>query len=155
MDLFERLQEEGLVSEGGRMRGCMPELYDGVESGTLVREMILNEDSEQYLVYDDQEREEFLFRIFKHLVIGGGMCQPEENISPYLDCTKKLYKSLLNVKKHATTGKLQITSTVIAIKSVEGMGLFPSESDHNLCYLIVDAARRRLTYWYNAHVSMW
>ena len=157
MDFFKRLREEGLVvGEQGRMRQCMPEFYDGVESGTLVREMMLNEDSEHYLVYDDDEKDEFLFRLFRHLVIGGGMCQAEENVDPYLDAVRELYKSLLTVKK-TEGGAVRVTSSVIAVEasSRDLPGLFPKASDHNLCYLIVDKAKRKVTFWSNAYVSFW
>ena len=41
----------------------MPERYSGCEGGSLLREMFINEDSESYLAYDDDEREELLFHI--------------------------------------------------------------------------------------------
>ena len=157
MDMFTKLKEEGLVSEvgSGRFRGCMPEVYDGVESGTLVREMILNEDSEYYYTFEDHEKKEFLFRIFQHYIIGGGMCQPDESVEPYLKATKDTYKALLSVKKHAASGQLKVQSVVVAINDIEGMTLFPRENDHNLCYVIIDPLKRKASFWSNAYVPLW
>jgi len=160
MDLFNKIKEEGLANEAtGRMRGCMPELFDGVECDTLVREMLLNEDSEHYLLYDDEEKDEFLFRIFRHLIIGGGMCQADELLPPYLETTRQLYKSLVKVRKVAreTGPKIEVTSKIIAIQATPKQlpGLFPKDSDYNLCYLIIDAGTRKVTFWSNAWVSFW
>ena len=160
MDLFNKIKEEGLANgETGRLRGCMPELYDGVEADTLVRDMLINEDSEHYLLYDEEERDEFLFRIFKHMVVGGGMCQADEYIEPYLTMTRQLYKSLVKVRKvqRETGPKVEVTSNVISIQATPKQipGLFPKDSDYNFCYLIVDASTRKVTVWYNAWVSFW
>ncbi len=168
MDFFNRLREEGMVAgESGRIRQCMPEYYDGVESGSMLREMALNEDSEHALVYDDEEKDEFLYRVFRHLIIGGGMCQPDETIEPYFRCTREIMKGLLTVKKvksadinAAGTGnkaKVVVTSQVIAVEGTERNvpGLFPKDNDHNLCYLIVDPSKRRVVVWRNAWTSIW
>ena len=57
--------------------------------------MLLLDDSENYDIFSDAEREEFLFRLFKHLCLGGEVCQYEDNVQPYLDLTKLLYKDLV------------------------------------------------------------
>ena len=57
--------------------------------------MLLLEDSEHYDLYSDTEREEFLFCLFKHLCLGGELCQYEDDLQPYLDATKLLYKDLV------------------------------------------------------------
>lgn len=168
MDFFNRLKEEGMVTpETGRIRQCMPEYYDGIESGSMIREMVLNEDSEHALVYDEDEKDEFLFRVFRHLIVGGGMCQPEEYIDPYFRCTRELMKGLLTVRKvknavtstgsGATKAKVEVTSRVIAVEATERdiPGLFQKENDHNLCYLIVDPSKRKVAVWRNSWTSMW
>lgn len=63
MSFFDKLKEENIIGENGYIRGCMPERYDGCEGGSLLREMFINEDSESYLAYDDDERAELLFHI--------------------------------------------------------------------------------------------
>ena len=63
MSFFDKLKEENIIGENCYIRGCMPERYDGCEGGSLLREMFINEDSESYLAYDDDERAELLFHI--------------------------------------------------------------------------------------------
>ena len=58
-------------------------------------QMLLDEESEEYNLYDKNEREEFIFAIFQMLVLGGPLCQYEDNIQPYLDITKTIYKDLI------------------------------------------------------------
>ena len=53
------------------------------------------EDSDDYDLYNDGERDEFLFRLFKHLSLGGSICQFEDEVTPYLNMTKQLYKDLI------------------------------------------------------------
>lgn len=57
--------------------------------------MILDQECEEYNVFSSEEREEFIFRVFEMLVLGGSLCQFEDVLQPYLDTTKKLYKELI------------------------------------------------------------
>ena len=58
-------------------------------------QMLLLEESDNYEIYSDQERNEFIFRLFKHICIGGHVCQFEDKIQPYIDATKSIYKDLV------------------------------------------------------------
>ena len=57
--------------------------------------MLLVEDSDHYDTFTDSERDEFLFLIFRHLCLGGALCQYEDSLEPYLEYTKMIYKDLL------------------------------------------------------------
>lgn len=57
--------------------------------------MLREEDSEHYHVVGKEERGEFLFLLFKHLCVGGELCQYEDTIDPYLSTTKRIYKDLI------------------------------------------------------------
>lgn len=57
--------------------------------------MLLNKSSDEYDLYTKNEREEFIFVIFQMLVLGGILCQYEDNIQHYLDTTKTIYKDLI------------------------------------------------------------
>lgn len=65
--------------------------------GDKLREMLVNEDSENSAVFSSTEKKELLFHLFAMLCTGGSLCQSDVNISRYLDITKKLYKELLTV----------------------------------------------------------
>lgn len=57
--------------------------------------MLQEEDSEHYYVVGREEHREFLFRLFKHLCLGGELCQYEDTIDPYISTTKQIYKDLI------------------------------------------------------------
>ncbi|GFS01509.1 hypothetical protein ElyMa_006424500 [Elysia marginata] len=78
--------------------------------------MLLNEDSDVYCEFTETEREEFLFRVFSHLCLGGRLCQYEDNVNPYLDVTKAVYKDLISVQKNPETKELSILSHVFQVR---------------------------------------
>lgn len=57
--------------------------------------MLLEEDSDKYHVVSPSDRQEFLFRLFKHIVLGGELCQYEDVINPYIETVKTIYKDLV------------------------------------------------------------
>ena len=65
--------------------------------------MLLDEESSEYFLYNANEREEFIFKIFQILVLGGELCQYEDELEPYITCTKNLYKDLIRLKEASFT----------------------------------------------------
>lgn len=61
--------------------------------------MLQDEESENYCVVGRAEREEFLFRLFKHLCLGGELCQYEDTVEPYISTTRRIYKDLIRWKE--------------------------------------------------------
>jgi hypothetical protein len=59
--------------------------------------MLLNKEAEEYNLYSEEERNEFVFRIFQILVLGGILCQFEDTLQPYLNITKNIYKDLIRL----------------------------------------------------------
>lgn len=57
--------------------------------------MLIDKEYEYYSLYSEAEREEFIFRIFQLLVLGGDLCQYEDFLQPYLEITKIIYKNLI------------------------------------------------------------
>lgn len=57
--------------------------------------MLLEEDSDNYHLVSPCDRQEFLFRLFKHIALGGELCQFEDLINPYIETAKMIYKELL------------------------------------------------------------
>lgn len=101
--------------------------------------MLLLEDSDNYECYSEDERSEFIFRLFSHICIGGPICQYEDEIQPYLDVVKSLYKDCIryggthstifhrhcliqnqqyySVQKNSAENKLEILSKVYKISA--------------------------------------
>jgi hypothetical protein len=60
---------------------------------------MLVEDSEAYSVFSQDQRDEFLFHIFKRIVVGGSLYQYENTIELYLEMTKTFYKDIVSARK--------------------------------------------------------
>jgi hypothetical protein len=67
-----------------------------------------------------------------------------------------MYKNLLSVHK-GEGGKLAIGSVVLRVTALEGADtpLFPNDSPHARCYLIVDPSKRTVAVYYNAFIPFW
>ncbi|KAF0024800.1 hypothetical protein F2P81_023602 [Scophthalmus maximus] len=110
--------------------------------------MLQEEDSEHYDVVRRGERGEFLFRLFKHLCLGGELCQYEDTIDPYINTTKQVYKDLISAQKDPDTKKISVVSTVIKVSAYDEFGrCFPGirEQEQTFAYLIVDPFKRHVT----------
>ncbi|OWK17864.1 hypothetical protein Celaphus_00008849, partial [Cervus elaphus hippelaphus] len=94
MSFFNRLYDEAIVRENGYIVKCLDCFCDPFLISDELRKVLLVEDSEKYEVFSQPDREEFLFCLFKHLCLGGALCQYEDVISPYLETTKLIYKDL-------------------------------------------------------------
>jgi len=165
MDLFNRLDECGAVSEKtGHIRGRLDEYLDnGIIVNSILREVLFMEESELFDVYTKDERMEFLFRIFKHVVIGGATNQYEDMIDDYLKTVKVLYRDFLNVRKRED-GEVEVVSWVFEAghKRTENG---PSSAGHlsgvlndhpmSFSYFIVDKLQRYVTFWGFGYKSAW
>jgi hypothetical protein len=61
-----------------------------------LRKCLLDPSSESYdIAFQREHRQELLYHIFSHLVLGGRINQFEDNIGPYLQVTKMLYKDMV------------------------------------------------------------
>ena len=66
-----------------------------------------------------------------------------------------LYKNLLTVHK-SEGGRLSIGSVVAKVTSLDcDTPLFPNDSPHARCYVIIDNSKRVVTVFYNAFINFW
>lgn len=84
-----------VVPETKSIKMMLEEEVRGIMVGDKLRECLINEESEHYSIFNEEERKEFVFRVFEHLVLGGAMCQYEDKITEYYEQTKQLYKNLV------------------------------------------------------------
>jgi len=155
LDFFDRLQDAGIV-RAGDIAKCLDEQVGEILVSDKLRKLLLDDASEEWELFSDLERSELIFRIMKALAVGGGMNQYEDQIGPYLNMTKALYKDLVSVHKTAA-GTLQVASLTFDVAEVDGSsaGLFPRPSPNNFCYVTVDPAARHAKLFYGAFVPMW
>ncbi|XP_060682406.1 cilia- and flagella-associated protein 300 [Hemiscyllium ocellatum] len=141
MLFFDCLYTEGIVRETGHITKCLDEFYEDFVISDQLRQVLLLEESDKYQIFSDKEREEFVFRIFKHLCLGGVLCQYEDTIDPYLETCKTMYKELVSVQKDPDTKDIRIISTVFKVTANDEYGIcYPSTNKHEqtFAYLIVD-----------------
>jgi hypothetical protein len=83
-------------------------------------------DSENYGVFDSNLRSELLFELFRHVTVGGGTCQYDENVNPYMNATKLLYRRVVDPRKHKNTGAIMVINKVFKIT---GLDLSPASGE--------------------------
>uniref|UniRef100_A0A672FJ35 Cilia- and flagella-associated protein 300 n=1 Tax=Salarias fasciatus TaxID=181472 RepID=A0A672FJ35_SALFA len=144
MDLFDPLYSCGILRPSGHILKCFHDVYPDYDE----LRQVLDEDSEHYGVLGREQRGEFLFLLFKHLCLGGELCQYEDTIDPYISVTKKIYKDLISVQKDPETKKISVVSTVLKVCARDESGRrFPGtqEEEQTFAYLIVDPFKRHAT----------
>ncbi|OBS78317.1 hypothetical protein A6R68_19294 [Neotoma lepida] len=130
MSFFQRLYDENIVRESGHIVKCLDSFCDPFLISDELRKVLLMEDSEKYEVFSPLEREEFLFCLFKHLCLGGSLCQYEDMLKPYLETAKLIYKDL------------------------DSAGVcYPSTKEHEqtFSYFIVDPIKRHVNVLYHCY----
>eukprot|EP00116_Pleurobrachia_bachei_P000981 sb/3461243/ len=147
MDFFDRLTRPGLVRDMGAIYKCLDEDIDGFLVADELHKMILSEESDHWDVYGEEERSEFLFLLFKLLVLGGPVCQYDDGIERYLEVSKALYKEFITVQKNAETKTIEIASRVLKASAWDGeICWFPGDDHHQtFCYLILNPISRICT----------
>ncbi|XP_076836581.1 cilia- and flagella-associated protein 300 isoform X2 [Brachyhypopomus gauderio] len=91
VDIFDPVFSNGIVHASGHIVKCYHEVHPDFDE---LRMMLIEEDSDHYHVVSTCDRQEFLFRLFKHVVLGGELCQYEDVIGPYIETAKLIYKDL-------------------------------------------------------------
>jgi phage replication-related protein YjqB (UPF0714/DUF867 family) len=142
------------------------DFIQGFEVADKLRESIIDSESPLHEKVNAQLESEFIFHLFRILVLGmntsnfliiilgGRLCQYEDKIDAYLETTKLFYKDLVSVVK-TTAGETQIVSKVYKILQLElepstskARGLFPSYSQHNHCYITIDRYKKQISMVY-------
>ena len=91
-DLFNSIYENGICSRDGYIKKDYEDYFEEILIGDKLKQALLLEDSENYCVFNEETRNEFLFHIFKRLVTGGSLSQYEDYVSDYMQLTKLFYK---------------------------------------------------------------
>ncbi|XP_017758798.1 PREDICTED: uncharacterized protein C11orf70 homolog [Eufriesea mexicana] len=149
MTFFNKLKDpkNGIVHKSGTIcKRYDIEIENFLVSDNL-RGMLLDEECSEYNLYVKDEREEFIFRIFQMLVLGGVLCQYEDILNPYLEVTKAIYKDLIKVQKN-NDADLSISTVVleVVVKNSEGQPYFPYDPCHrqNIGFLLIDSVTHEI-----------
>ncbi|XP_061653653.1 cilia- and flagella-associated protein 300 isoform X2 [Phyllopteryx taeniolatus] len=145
MDLLDPIYTCGIVAPSGHIGRCFHDVYPDYDK---LREMLQDEDSENYHIMGSAERGELLFRLFKHLCLGGELNQYEDTVEPYISVTKKLYKELISVQKDPESKKIGVVSAVLKVHVYDESGqCHPGRRDEEqtFAYLMVDPYKHHVT----------
>ncbi|XP_026859509.1 cilia- and flagella-associated protein 300 isoform X1 [Electrophorus electricus] len=150
VDIFDPIFSSGIVHPSGHIVKCYHEVHPDFDE---LRMMLLEEDSDHYNVVSPCDRQEFLFRLFKHIVLGGELCQYEDIISPYIETAKLIYKNLVSVQKNSETKEIKVVSTVLQVSAYDGNGIYyPSgrDNEQTFAYLCIDPFKRHVYVLYHS-----
>ncbi|XP_071025405.1 cilia- and flagella-associated protein 300 isoform X2 [Oncorhynchus clarkii lewisi] len=113
MEMFDPLYSSGIITSSGHITKCFHDTHPDYD---LLRQMLQEDGSEEYGV---MERREFLFLVFKHMTLGGELCQYEDTINPYIDTTRTIYRDLVSVQKNPESKEISVVSTVIKVSALD------------------------------------
>ena len=157
MDIFDTLYENDIVTlETGYIHQDYDVYVEDITVSDKLKQAMLVEDSEAYSVFSQDQRDEFLFHIFKRIVVGGSLCQYENTIEPYLVMTKAFYKDIVSAAKEPETNKIYIRSVPVEILSIEKSNIYKKKyHPQNFFYVIIDPYQRYVHLWYHNWVPFW
>lgn len=161
MAFFDRIMNDDVVSSSGSIRGCFENTFADVTIHDNLREMLLNPDSENSHLFSEEEKREFVFKLFTLLCVGGALCQPEFKIERYLDFTKDLYKELLVLYRGAESREVEVACSVFEIDAVSGgaageVSMFQmSGRAQNRLLVSVDKLQKSITTIKVDHLPFW
>lgn len=166
MDFFDGpvLQNTAICSPSGAIKKCMEDMIEDLPVSDELRDALINPDSAHVSSkawFSETASNELIFRLFKHFVIGGGgLCQVEDDVHPYLTATREVYRDLLTVVK-GSDGGIKIASHVFAVTGLRGSGDCPRlwgpglDDRYSVAWVIVDPVRRAVRWYYAGWTSIW
>lgn len=123
MDFFDRLSESGVISATTDfIKKRLEDRIEQVAVGDELRLLLLDEygefgssGSDFAGLFSEDDKQEFLYQLFRWLVLGGAMSQYEDKAAPYMEASKAFMKELLTVVKDEDKGGLRVASSVFAV----------------------------------------
>jgi hypothetical protein len=157
LDIFNTIYDNDICGvDTGYIKKDFDEYFEGIQISDKLKQALLMEESEYYCTFSEQIRKEFLFHIFKRIVVGGSLCQYEDTVFEYLDMTKSFYKDLVSASKDPNSKEIYIRSTVVEIFEIEKQDIFKTKNHpQNFFYVIIDPYQRCAHLWYHKWVSFW
>uniref|UniRef100_A0A7S3ISM7 Cilia- and flagella-associated protein 300 n=1 Tax=Strombidium inclinatum TaxID=197538 RepID=A0A7S3ISM7_9SPIT len=162
MSFFDIFHELKVCTKDGDIRQNYEENFEGILLGDRLKQVLLWEEYEDIEAWDtihqDKYQQEFIFKLFQHIAVGGSVCQYEDNIGEYLACVKDLYKDLVSVAKDPDTQEIKCFSYVFRIDSIEGYDKYLYRvPDHpqNCFYVAVDPINWHANFFYHKWVPHW
>jgi hypothetical protein len=131
-------------SPGKPIQKCLDRRVNGIWVSDLLQTAILDEDSEEYEVFSPSDRQELIYQLMKILVVGGDICQYEDEWDSYEGIVTSLYKDIVgqSVVKN-TSGAVSIIAKAYLLKKVNGKDV-RMDFDRSFCILVVDVVGKKV-----------
>ena len=142
MEFFDRLGD--YVAPNGSIRGCFEEVIEGVPVNDLLRDVLINTDSDNFSLFSEDDKQQYIYQLFAMLVLGGAMCQSDVKTERYLNMTKGLYEDTLTVYKD-NEGKVVVSGKVFRVRAIGGARIFSSDSILNGMIVLIDPLKKYIT----------
>lgn len=149
---LDKLEEHNIVRANGDLVKCLDEYTpEGFTVSDNLRKALLLPESEEYLTFSKEDRQQLLIRILQAVALGGKICQYEDSMENYIEVVKTLYRDLTSVSADAD-GNLTVDSVHYSITDAEGKHspLFPLNNLQNFCYVNIIPSSRHVIVWYHA-----
>lgn len=161
LDILDVIYENKLVNkESGYIKKDFEEKYEDIQINDKLKSALINPESENYCVFSDSLRNEFLFRIFMHVTVGGGINQYEDYVGEYMNVTKRFYKDFVSVSKieesnnNNNSNIYKIRNYVYEIIQINNNNIFNNNlNPQNFLYVSVDPYQKSVSLWYNKWTS--
>ena len=157
LDIFNTVYETDICTEEtGYIKKDFDDYEEDIQISDKLKQALLKEESEYYCAFSEEIRKEFLFHIFKRIVVGGSLCQYEDLIYEYLNMTKAFYKDLVNASKDSESKEIIIRSVCVEILDIEKQNIYKIKNHpQNFFYVIVDPYQRCVHLWYHKWMPFW
>jgi cilia- and flagella-associated protein 300 len=104
LDMFDKLAQASdppiLQSQGWLVQKTADAVdVQGFTVHDNLREMMLCEDSANHSLLSELDQQEFLYKLFCHLVLGGQLNQYEDDVDEYRQAVKSLYRTLIRCER--------------------------------------------------------
>lgn len=157
LDILDVVYDSKIVNkETGYIKKDFEDQYEGIQLTDKLKGALVNPEDENYCVFDEKMRNEFLFRVFMHVAVGGSLCQYEDYAGEYFNVTKRFYKDLISATKDSNSNQIVIRSHVFEILEIDDKPIHSNAfNPQNFLYFSVDPYQKTVVLWFNKWVSFW
>lgn len=129
---------------GHYIKKCPDHHVRGMWLTDCLQVALLDEDSEEYYAFSAEDRKELIFQVIKLLVIGGEICQYEDEWDVYEPVVTSLYRDLVgqSVVKQAS-GAIAITARAYLVKKTNETTI-AHDPERSMCLLVIDPVGKKV-----------
>lgn len=123
---------------------CIDRKVHGVWVSDLLQTALVDDESEEYEVFTENDRKELIFHVMKALVLGGEICQYEDSWDVYEPVVISLYRDLVgqSVVKNSS-GAVSIVARAFLMTKANDLNIL-SDPDRSFYIVVVDSIGKKV-----------